>query len=64
MYNLCFSELSLRSCTSISFELICPPQSLTEMERMDFYRTNINRDYLSFYITDMPKLKHINLGKY
>ncbi|XP_060861011.1 F-box/LRR-repeat protein 4 [Metopolophium dirhodum] len=55
-------ELSLRSCTSINFGLICPPQSLTEMERIDLYRTNITIDYITFFITSMPKLKHINLG--
>ncbi|KAL5244612.1 hypothetical protein ACI65C_012022 [Semiaphis heraclei] len=55
-------ELSLRSCTSIDFELICPPQSFPKMERIDFYRTNITTDCLIFYITCMPNLKHINLG--
>lgn len=57
-----FSELSLRSCTSINFEFIYPPQKFTEMERIDFYRTNITQECLEFYLAFMTKLKHINLG--
>lgn len=57
-------ELSLRSCTSIDFELICPPQSFHEMERIDLYRTSISTHCLESYLIYMPKLKHINLGKF
>lgn len=55
-------ELSLRSCTSIEFQLLCPPQSFPEMECIDFYRTNINIHCLDNYLVHMSKLKHINLG--
>lgn len=58
------SELSLRSCTSIDFGLIKSPQSFFEMERIDFYRTNITQECLECYLCSMPKLKHINLGNY
>lgn len=58
-----FSELSLRSCTSIDFELIYPPQKFPDMERFDLYRTNITAESLEFFLTYMPKLKHLNLGK-
>lgn len=58
-----FLELSLRSCTSIDFELICPPQKFPDMERLDLYRTNITTECLECYLMYMPKLKHLNLGK-
>lgn len=59
-----FLELSLRSCTSITFAIILSPSSfLSQIERLDFYRTNITIDFLESYLTDMPKLKHLNLGK-
>lgn len=59
-----FSELSLRSCIAINFSLILMPLTfLSEVERIDFYRTNITIPFLESYLSDMPKLKHINLGK-
>lgn len=35
-----------------------------EMEYIDLYRTNIDTPHLESYLVHMPKLKHINLGKY
>lgn len=57
-------ELSLRSCTSINFEFTNPPPKFPEMERIDFYRTSISTICLDFFLIFMPKLKHINLGKF
>lgn len=62
--NLIFLELSLRSCTNIEFDLIQSANKFPEMESIDLYRTNIDTPHLESYLVHMPKLKHINLGKY
>ncbi|XP_025405121.1 F-box/LRR-repeat protein 4 [Sipha flava] len=61
----CYSikELSLRSCTKINFSIVVsPPTFLCQLERIDFYRTNVNILFLESYLPLMIKLKHINLG--
>lgn len=57
-----FLELTLQNCSELSERGFVHLATLSCLERLDFYRTNIEASALVEILKASPRLKHINLG--
>ena len=64
MNIFCFPELAMASnapaCTD-GFEDLA---KLKHLERLNLYRSKVNRNQLLEFLPALPNLKHLNLGLY
>lgn len=63
MFCLLYPELTLRNCSNISLEGFTSLESVSTLERLDLYRTQIEMQPLVNILKASPLLKHINLGE-